>query len=263
MICNFCKSEKYKTYIKSESVQYVKCRDCGLVYQYPVLSEEEIKNIYTDTYFEYEVANQDNFFNLMELSLNDVKFEEISKNLPSKRILDIGCATGLLLNHLKNKGFDCTGVEVCEASANYAIEQYGLNIHKKPLESVGFDDNYFSVVHLSHLIEHVISPASTLKEIYRILDKNGYMILTTPNESGLFSRIYKENWRSVMPQHLWLFDIKTLVDYIRSIGFSVVMTKSWGSIPVEKGVNNNIKKIIDKFVKKLNIGDVMLLLCRK
>ncbi len=263
MPCEFCKSEEYTDYIKSYNVSYVKCSGCGLVYQYPVLSAQEIKDIYSDSYFEYEIANQDNFFNLMRLSLDDIEFEKLSENLPSKNVLDIGCATGMLLNHLKGKGFNCTGVEICEESANHAIKEYGLNIHKKPLEEVHFDNESFAVVHWSHVIEHVPSPATTLKEIYRILQKDGIMILTTPNERGFFSRHYKENWRSVMPQHLWLFDNKVLINYISSIGFSVLEMKSWGSIPAEKAFNKSVKKIADKLVKIFNTGDVMLLLCKK
>lgn len=263
MACDFCGSDKYDQYLKCHDVNYVKCSECELVYQYPVLSQEEINDIYSSNYFEYEVANHENFFHLMKLSLQDVNFEELAEKLPSKNVLDIGCATGLLLNHLKGMGFHTTGVEICEASADYAINTHGLNVHKKPLEEVGFEDESFSVVHLSHLIEHVPSPSSVLKEIHRILQKDGYMILTTPNEEGMFSRIYKEHWRSAMPQHLHIFGMKNFVKFVKSIGFDVVQIKSWGSIPVEKNANKSVKKIVDKMVKVFNIGDVMLLLCVK
>ncbi len=263
MACDFCDGDKYKQYLKCHDVNYVKCSECGLVYQYPVLSQDEINDIYSENYFEYEVSNHDAFFHLMKLSLEDVGFDELAKNLPSKNVLDIGCATGLLLNHLKGMGFNTTGVEICAPSADYAIKTHGLEVHQKPLEEVGFADESFSVVHLSHLIEHVPSPSRVLKEIYRILQKDGYMILTTPNLDGIFSQIYKEHWRSAMPQHLYMFGMKNFVSFVKSIGFDVVKIKSWGSIPIEKNVNKNIKKIVDKSVKALNIGDVMLLLCVK
>ncbi len=263
MGCDFCGSDKYEQYLKCHDVNYVKCSDCSLVYQYPVLSQDEINDIYSDNYFEYEVANHDAFFNLMKLSLQDVNFDELAKTLPSKNVLDIGCATGLLLNHLKGMGFNTTGVEICEPSADYAIKTHGLEVHKKPLHEAGFADESFSVVHLSHLIEHVPSPSSILKEIYRILQQNGYMILTTPNVDSPFFKVYKEHWRSAMPQHLYMFGMKQFIKYVKSIGFDVVQVKSWGSIPVEKNANKNIKKIVDKLVKACNIGDVMLLLCVK
>ncbi len=199
----------------------------------------------------------------MKLSLQDVNFEQLSKTLPSKNVLDIGCATGLLLSHLKGMGFNTTGVEICEPSADYAIKTHGLEVHKKPLHEVGFADESFSVVHLSHLIEHVPSPSSVLKEIYRILQKNGYMILTTPNVDSPFFNLYKDGWRSAMPQHLYMFGMKNFTAYVKSIGFDVVKVKSWGSIPTEKNINKSIKKLIDKTTKALNMGDVMLLLCIK
>lgn len=263
-ICDFCLSESSVPYIKSELVSYNKCSSCGLVFQYPVLTEEEIKNIYSANYFEYEFQNHESFFNLMLLSLNDINFSDLEKNVPSRRFLDIGCATGLLLNHMKeNMNFETYGVEICEDSASYARENYGLNIYNKPLIDIGFPDNHFGVIHFSHLIEHVPNPSALLKEVHRILMPGGYAIITTPNLDGIFSKYYKENWRAVMPQHLWLFSKSTLSKYIVDIGFKVIKDLSWGSIPVEKKPVRIIKMLSDKFVKKANVGDVMLLLCSK
>lgn len=263
MRCEFCESSRGKIFIKAHNVEYAKCDECGLIYQHPILSMDEINDIYDDNYFEYEIENQDNFFNLMKLSLSDINFSEIEKNIPFKRALDIGSATGKLLSLLKKQGFETEGVEICEASANYAIEKHGLSIHKKPLEEIGFKDEYFSVVHLSHLIEHVPAPGELLKEIYRITARGGYVILTTPNASGFFAKIYDKNWRAVMPQHLWLFRKKTLSNYLKNVGFQIEKTVSWGAIPIEKNPSKIVKKITDSIVKKLNIGDVMLILCRK
>ncbi len=262
--CEFCKSESFSFYIKNDLVSYSKCKDCGLIFQHPVLTQTAINEIYDGNYFEYEVSNQESFFELMLLGLKDIDFENAIENkLPNKRFLDIGCATGMLLNNFKSRGFEVEGVEICKASVEYARKTYDLNIHNKPLLDVGFPDNHFSLIHFSHLIEHVPNPADFLKEIYRILMPKGYAIITTPNEEGIFSRHYKENWRAVMPQHLWLFSKTTLSKYIESLGFKIVDNYSWGSIPAEKKHNKTVKAMADKFVKVFNKGDVMLFLCYK
>lgn len=263
IICEFCKSYDSKPYIKTDLVSYSICCKCGLIFQNPVISQNEIDAIYDDNYFEYEIENQDNFYNLMRQSLKDIEFEKFEKDLPNKRILDIGCATGMLLSYLKSKGYESHGVEICKASANYARDYHGLKVYNKPLLETGFKDNYFSIIHFSHLIEHVPNPSEVLKEIYRILSPNGYIILTTPNAEGTFAKKYGENWRAVMPQHLWLFSKSTLSCYIKSIGFEIVKDLSWGSIPIEKKSNKIIKRLADKYVKLFNKGDVMLLLCKK
>lgn len=261
--CEFCGSTNSELYIKTDLVSYNKCTDCGLIYQYPVLTQEEINDIYTDNYFEYEVANQDNFFDLMKLAMKDIGFDNIESNLPNKNVLDIGCATGKMLNYLKTKGYNAQGIEICSASANYARKNYNLVIHEKPLIDVGFDIDYFSFIHFSHVIEHLPNPADTLKEVYRILAKGGYLAITTPNADGMFAKKYRDSWRAVMPQHLWLFSKNTLSNYMRSIGFHIIKDFSWGSIPIEKNPNKFVKTFFDKYVKLFNRGDVMLFLCKK
>lgn len=261
--CEFCGGDKSEVYIETNLVSYNKCLNCGLIFQYPILSQDEINDIYTDNYFEYEVANQDNFFRLMQLALKDIGFTRIENKLPNKNVLDIGCATGKMLNYLKSRGYNVKGIEICHASAEYARDNYNITVYEKPLIDIGFESNYFSFIHFSHVIEHVPNPADTLKEIYRILIKGGYMAITTPNASGMFAKKYGCNWRAVMPQHLWLFSKNTLSKYMKSIGFNVINDFSWGSIPIEKNANKFLKFFWDKFVKLFNKGDVMLFLCRK
>ncbi|MEI0557337.1 class I SAM-dependent methyltransferase [Brachyspira intermedia] len=261
--CEFCGSTKSEVYIKTDLVSYNKCLNCGLIYQYPVLSQEEINDIYSDNYFEYEVANQENFFGLMKLAMKDIGFDKIESELPNKNVLDIGCATGMMLNYLKTKGYNAQGIEICSSSAEYARKNYGITVHEKPLLDVGFESDYFSFIHFSHVIEHVPNPADTLKEIYRILAKGGYLAITTPNADGMFAKKYGGAWRAVMPQHLWLFSKTTLSKYMENIGFKIISDFSWGSIPIEKKPNKIIKTFFDKYVKLFNRGDVMLFLCKK
>lgn len=145
--CEFCGCTDSEIYIKTDSVSYNKCSNCGLIYQYPILSLEDINDIYSDNYFEYEVANQENFFALMKLAMKDIGFDKIEDKLPNKNVLDIGCATGMMLNYLKTKGYNVQGIEICSSSAQYARKNYNITVYEKPLTDVGFESNYFSFIH--------------------------------------------------------------------------------------------------------------------
>jgi 2-polyprenyl-3-methyl-5-hydroxy-6-metoxy-1,4-benzoquinol methylase len=242
---------------------FEKCPRCKLVFQNPLPGPEEIEAIYGDDYFDYEIENHHAFFGLMLQSLKDVDFENITRDFDEKRVLDIGCATGLLLNHLRQQGWKPTGVEICSASAQYAREKFSLTVHEKPLEDVGFEANSFEIVHLSHLIEHVPDPRGLVEEIYRILVPGGYVVLTTPNHGGVTVRYYREKWRSLIAQHLHLFSKKNLKKLLADTGFEIKKQVSWGSIPVENNPNPRIKRLADRLAKKWNLGDVMLFLGRK
>lgn len=262
--CNICGGEDTREYLDMGHFSYAKCTSCGVVYQNPRPVAKEIEAIYQEGYFEYERQNDENFFNLALLGLKDINFNGLTKDFEEKRVLDIGCATGLLLNHLKMEGWECKGVEICASSAKYAREKFSLYIEERVLEEVRFADNYFSVVHLAHLIEHVKEPLNTLKEIYRILRPGGIMVLTTPNVASLGFYIHGRNWRSAIDQHLYLFSKTTIKRAAKEVGFSVEKIVSWGSfLPVDINPPKVFKRAADKFVKFFNLGDVMLVLCRK
>jgi 2-polyprenyl-3-methyl-5-hydroxy-6-metoxy-1,4-benzoquinol methylase len=221
-----------------------------------------LKKRYGKDYFDYEISNQENFFTLMKLGLKDIEFDSLYQHdYNRRRFLDIGCATGLLLNCMKKKGWITQGVEICRASAGYAIEKFGVDVYIGTLEDASFPDQYFDVVHLSHLIEHVPDPKKLLLEVRRILRVGGHMVLTTPNVTGMQARVARKTWRSAIPEHIYLFSKKTMKTLLSYAGFTVVKQVSWGGIPEGKCADI-IKKPADRFAKLFNIGDVMLFHCQ-
>lgn len=262
--CSYCGSKQNKPVWHSSEFKYVKCKTCGLVYQNPRPTFDDLKNnVYIEKYFQYELRNQNNFFHLMELNLKDLNFWELTKNLSDeKRFLDIGSATGLLLNNMKQKGWTPDGVELCKESAEYCEKHFQINVHQTYLENVQFPDNTFDAVHMSHVIEHVPSPLSTLKEIYRIMKKKGLFVIVTPNIDSFQARWFKENWRSSHKDHLTLFSTKTLRNHLQKVGFTIVKQFSYGGIGVGLAPKS-IKKIVDFIVRKINYGDVTAFLCQK
>jgi 2-polyprenyl-3-methyl-5-hydroxy-6-metoxy-1,4-benzoquinol methylase len=244
-----------------EDYIYQKCTECGLIYQNPRPIFKELKKRYTRNYFNYEHSNQDNFFNLMKLGLRDIRFDRLyAGDNGGKKFLDIGCATGLLLNHMKDKGWNTTGVEICKPSAEYARKKFGLNVFIGTLEEAQFPDNYFDVIHFSHLIEHVPDPRVLLLEVKRILKEDGHVILTTPNIDGFQARLSRQEWRSAIPDHIYLFAKKTMKKLLSDIHFHIIKQISWGGIPVGKR-SKFLKYPADKLAKFFNVGDVMLFHC--
>ncbi len=261
VVCNICKDRNSSPYFIMDGFKYQKCNGCGLIFQNPRPVFEDLKKRYVDNYFEYEISNQENFFNLMKLGLQDIHFDSFyGNNVKNKSFLDIGCATGLLLNYMKHKGWNTKGVELCRPSAEYAIKQFGLDVFIGTLEEAAFPDQYFDVVHFSHLIEHVPDPKSLLMEVKRILKRDGRIILTTPNADGFQARWAGENWRSAIPDHIYLFTKRTMRTLLTQTRFRIIRQISWGGIPAGKRAMV-LKTTADKLAKFFNVGDVMLFHC--
>ncbi len=263
--CTVCGSIHRKAVWSLRSFTFYQCTECGLYYQYPQPVQDDLTTRYDDAYFSYELENERNFFNLMLKTLKDISFDTNSSGLLKQQnpcFLDVGCATGMLLEYIRIFGWNVFGVEVCPASAEYGQKIRKVDIYNGPFKDASYPDEMFSVVHSSHLIEHLTDPSCFIREAYRVLKPGGLFITTTPNASGLQAVINGKNWRSVIPDHMYLFSLRTLKNLIEKNGFSVFTWKTWGGIP-HGAAPKVIKKGADKLAKIFGVGDVMVLAARK
>ena len=191
-LCKICGSPESTEYLKSDDYRFVQCRDCCFVYQNPVPVFSDLKERYMQNYFEYELQNEENFFSLMKLGLEDIGFDSMpAGSFQNRNFLDIGCATGMLCAYIREKGWNVRGVDICKESAEYGKEKRGVDIFAGTLTEAGFPGSYFSFIHFSHLIEHVPDPAALLREVHRILADRGITVITTPNKDGFKARLFR------------------------------------------------------------------------
>jgi 2-polyprenyl-3-methyl-5-hydroxy-6-metoxy-1,4-benzoquinol methylase len=261
--CPACGGSRSRLHLACDGFTFVRCRGCGLVYQNPRPVFDDLRRRYGDQYFSYELENERNFFTLMQLGLGDIGFDSLAAGLPAPRtFLDIGCATGMLIESMKGRGWDVAGVDVCRESAEYGIQHRGVRIFVGTLAEAAFPAESFSMVHFSHLIEHVPDPRGLLREVRRILKPDGYAVITTPNVDGFQARLFGKSWRSAIADHLVLFSKKTLRRMLLESGFDVHQSVTWGGLA--KGTAPDIiKKPADRLAKKHGFGDVVLFLAAK
>jgi ubiquinone/menaquinone biosynthesis C-methylase UbiE len=117
-----------------------------------------------------------------------VRFLDLKKD---KKVLDVGCGGGVILNYLKGK---CSlyGVDISSKRIELLKNIFGkevilekADLNKKTL----FEDNFFDIIIMSDVIEHIVDRNHTLKEIKRILKKGGTLAIITPNQLKIKNRI--------------------------------------------------------------------------
>jgi len=260
--CAICGNKHSHRLYRNQSL-WVRCNDCGLVYQNPQPLQHELLDRYDEEYFRYEVENETTFFELMKKSLSDIDFEGLESSLGEARaFLDIGCATGMLIEWVKRRGWTEKGVEVCQPAAEYGRNTREVDIFAGVLEHAGLESESFDIVHCSHLIEHLNNPSGFLIEVRRVLKHGGHLIVTTPNIAGFQSRLFRESWRSLIPDHLYLFSVRTLTKLLRQSGFETVRHKTWGGLGVGTAPAW-LKLPADRLSKAIGLGDVVIMLARK
>jgi SAM-dependent methyltransferase len=102
--------------------------------------------------------------------------------------LDIGSGTGELIQLVKtNFNVSCYAVDYTDTlmqDKKQKVDVTDLNHCSLP-----YDDNFFDAVTFTEVIEHLEDHRKILKEINRVLKKDGVLVVTTPNILNMKSRI--------------------------------------------------------------------------
>lgn len=264
--CALCGGLTFVPALDCRGFVFVRCADCGLVQQNPQPSPDEVAARYDDRhgedYLNYELENEASFLRLQELALADVGFPKIEASIKAgadqPRVLDVGCATGALLEWFRNRGWRTAGVELCGPSSEYARTARGLDVRTAAAEAAGFQDGSFDLVHASHLIEHLNAPKAFVESVRRMLKPGGRFLVSTPNIDGFQARLFGAEWRSAIFDHLYLFSKGTLRNLLADEGFRVEKIVTWGGLAAGTAPRP-VKRFADRAVKKIGAGDVMMI----
>lgn len=103
-----------------------------------------------------------------------------------RRVLDAGCGVGYGTALMTESGAaQAIGVDISRDAIRQAHDQFG---HRggfvvADLAELPFADDFFDVVICFEAIEHVEDPERVLDELRRVLDDDGFILLSTPNRS--------------------------------------------------------------------------------
>jgi ubiquinone/menaquinone biosynthesis C-methylase UbiE len=137
----------------------------------------------------------DDYANYPEVKLRN-RFKLAYDWIPNNtfRLLDGGCAYGYGTKFFARKAKETYGVDPNNELVDIAKKRYKyIKFYKSGLENMPFKDNFFDVVVMTDVIEHVENEVKAFSEIYRVLKKGGCLIITSPYK-GLFSFMDVENY---------------------------------------------------------------------
>ncbi len=233
IVCPVCGSKKTSSY-RSDVIDFeyhvggnfplIKCVSCGLVRQKFIPSYKKLGNFYPQDYLVYGKTSKGR----LGVSLAFLK-KQLYKNRAKKyvrlignagRILDVGCANCSLLMSLKPLGdYELYGIDIKNLGIDY--RSLGVRFKDKSLEEINFPSDFFDLIILDNLIEHVPAPKFFLKKVYRILKPGGWVVGTTPNIRSVDALIFGKYWGGYhLPRHFYFFTRNTLEKLLEKSGFS-------------------------------------------
>jgi 2-polyprenyl-3-methyl-5-hydroxy-6-metoxy-1,4-benzoquinol methylase len=222
--CPLCGSDRTKLYLDGEDSQLegaavgssrsqvspgkiLRCRVCTFGFREMRPSESELTELYRRldvSVYESELAGRERTAKR--------HFGIVKRFVNSGTILDIGCASGLLLRLASDDGWQVYGVEPSEHLYQHARESSngGGEIFCSTLQDAALPQRFFDAVTFWDVLEHVPDPNSFMQLCASLLKPGGHLFLNVPDIDSLPARVLRSRWPLLLPEHLNYFTKRSL-----------------------------------------------------
>ena len=178
-----------------------------------------------------------------------------------RKVLDLGCGSGFLLDFLSQKGYKAIGIEPNEELIRLAKQRNpGLDIKKgnaENLDSLILDE--VDTVLAVDVLEHINDDTSILKKIHRHLSSGGRFIIVVPAYPWIYGK------RDEKYGHFRRYSKSGLDNLLAESGFKIKSSRYWnvlGVLPyifyekvlakeLESGLREKRTGFVNSFLKKL------------
>lgn len=227
---NFLKEPylKLKDYsVTGEVFELLIDEELQLLKTYPQPTLDVLPKYYeSDAYISHSSAKNTLFekvYNLVRKRTIKKKLKLIQHcNVDKGFLLDIGTGTGEFLAEAKKQNWKTYGIEPSE-KAKSSSKAKGLCIAES---TKGFEDNFFDVITMWHVLEHVSNLEEQIVELKRVLKPSGTIIIAVPNFKSFDAKFYGKYWAAFdVPRHLWHFSKKAIQSLFGNVQLKVVDIK--------------------------------------
>jgi 2-polyprenyl-3-methyl-5-hydroxy-6-metoxy-1,4-benzoquinol methylase len=148
----------------------------------------------------------------------------------TKKVLDIGCSTGRLLNafRLVDPGMelsDLTGIDIDPGAKHNAIPPFKDRIIIDDFLQYEFQEN-FDVVTMRFVIEHLLDFKAYVDRAIHILNPGGILFISTPDIGSAQAELLQDSWKLINDPaqkigHLRWFNHKSIEFLARKYGLQL------------------------------------------
>lgn len=222
-ICSEYKIENFSEILPKAKVKLVKCNSCGFVF-IPQNSRVKIEyNNYRDEEVLKSVRAANNY---VRFRRHKLRIKLIKKFKKYGNLYDIGVGWGHFANTAEKMGFNVDGIEISETMHHYATNDLNLKIEKGSFYEIPVKENFYDVITLWDVLEHLEKPLEVLKKANRMLKDNGIIVIQVPQIDSKVAKIQKEKWPMLSVEHQNYFSKSTIRLALEKSGFKVLKFKT-------------------------------------
>lgn len=220
--CKVCKSE---VKLINETYNLGQCKNCKLIFCLTIYSQDQFIAVYDELY------NKDNAIYRNHAVLEYAMLVENKKikvgyhrsrllkkhvlNGKCESVLEIGSGIGLIGSYIRNENekIKYLGIEIDKES--YQKSQFlKLNTVNDDFTAIDTIEASFDVIMLWEVLEHLQDLELFLELAYKKLNKNGKIILSTPNYNKIYNYPKREEdaiFQDKPPIHLNFFTKENII----------------------------------------------------
>ncbi len=224
-----------------QEYEILQCADCGLSTMNPFPSRSDIEELYIkEGVFSVQRANP--YQRALSFSFLEPLYQKYGTDLRfiarrcsqlapgNKRVLDIGCSIGRLLNAFRlvdpeMELSDLTGIDIDPSAEQNAIPYLKDRIIIGDFPRYEFDEK-FDVITMRFVIEHLLDFNVYLTKAIQILKPGGVLFISSPDIGSAQARLLQDKWKLINDPaqkigHLRWFNRKSIEFLARKYGLRI------------------------------------------
>jgi 2-polyprenyl-3-methyl-5-hydroxy-6-metoxy-1,4-benzoquinol methylase len=216
--CPFCQGP-LGAYWRAAS--FDRCTNCGLVLRNPFPSEADLSALYEQAWQapEENTAETGSMGGMLATQYVSEIFRLAPRsNTPKPQILDYGAGRGALMKALQEAGCEAVGVE---PYGHERLAAAGFRVFEDAAQ-IPSGQKFDGAISLD-VAEHLRTPWETFAKIRACLKPAGWLVVGTPNPTGLNALLTRSKWREAQkPAHITFMNEKTLARMLKSAGYAAI-----------------------------------------
>jgi len=213
--CPICRSF-VNVHVQVDGYEVLRCSRCAHQFANTQPSQSHVAEQFGDNYFlGGETSGYDDYLsNKLIIQAHASRYAEIvakhltpTQQFPDRKMLDIGCAAGFVMQGFQYHGWEATGLDPNEMMVNYA-KRNDLRAYQATLESV-FDPSCelappeeFDLVSLIQVVAHLTDISVATQNLKRLVRPSGFVLVETWDSRSVTARILGKRWHEYSPPNV-------------------------------------------------------------